>query len=136
MITVGLGVTIAGVISVVGIVVGVGVGVIAQVGTWWTCSPMPQAFILLNTLTQHGDHFMDDLRVSVVPMASVSLLCHGPVETIINVEFTAPDIGACYQETMVEFPLAQQNHQLCNHLDPLFYGACDSTIGVAILDVV
>ena len=45
---------------------------------------------------------MDDLRLRVVPVTSVSLLWHGPVETIVEVELATPDVGMCKQKTMVE----------------------------------
>ena len=62
------------------------------------------------SLAQHGEHILDDLRLRVVPMTSVTLLWHGPVETIVEVELAAPEIGMCEQKTMVEFSLPQLNH--------------------------
>ena len=58
---------------------------------------------------------MDDLRLRVEPVTSVTLLWHGAVETVVEVEPAVPDIGVCQQETVVEFSLEQQDHLLYNH---------------------
>ena len=60
-------------------------------------------------LTQHGEHILDDLRLRVVPVTSVTLLWHGPVETIVKVELATPDLGLREHMTMVELRSINRN---------------------------